>query len=216
MNHKLTKSASVMLASAFLLSGCAGTADGRKTQAQGTGMGMLGGALTGALVGALTGDPQAIARAAVAGAVAGGAVGFVHGSMVAKRKEKYIAAEDWLNSEIALAQTANNSAYAYNTALKRRVAALDRRIRVAKANGNKGELQNLKAEIGTIRTEVQNQSTSEAQYEKDQGEVLGDAKAQGAKNFGQYQSLTKSFQQAKTQRSTEVGRLASLEQSIGG
>jgi beta-mannanase len=136
--------------------------------------------------------------------------------MVAKRKAQYAAAEDWLNSEIALAQKANNSAYAYNASLKRRVAALDRRIRIAKANRNQTELQSLKAEIGAIRVEVQNQSNSEAQYEKDQGEILGDAKAQGASNFGQYQSLSKSFQQAKAQRGVEVGRLASLDQSIGG
>ncbi len=216
MNRNFIKSISAVLAAAFFFSGCAGTADGRKTQAQGTAIGAIGGALLGAAIGAATGNRDAALRGAAIGGAAGAAGGFVYGSMVAKRKAKYVAAEDWLDAEISIAEKANRSAHAYNASLKRRVASLDSRIRVAKAQGNQGELRKLKSEVGQIRVEVQNQNKSEVQFEKDQSEVLSDSKAKGASNYGEYRSLSQSFRQAKAERGSEVGRLASLEQSIGG
>ena len=48
--------------------GCATTKDGRKTQAQGTAIGVVGGALLGAALGLATGNRNNIARFAIAGA----------------------------------------------------------------------------------------------------------------------------------------------------
>lgn len=215
MKRFATLSVSVLLVTAmFFQSGCASTADGRTTQAQGTAIGAIGGALLGAALGAATGNTRNIAAFAAGGAVAGGTAGFIYGTAVAKRKAKYARAELWLDQEIALARQANGRAYAYNASLKKRIATLDARIRVARSSGDKGALRTAKAEIRQIQNQAGEQSKSEAQAASDVKEVLADPQAKSAANYSSYRSEANSFNQARAERGQLLGRLASLDNSL--
>ncbi len=214
MKTHYIKAAGLIALVSFGTSGCAPTADGRKAQAQGTGIGAILGAGLGAGVAALTGGN--IGQGAAIGAGAGAAAGFVYGSAVAKRKAHYVSAEAWLNEEIRIAHNANARAVAYNQSLKRRLASLESRASAARSAGNQGELRKLKSEVGAIRTEAANQAKSEAQFDKDRSEVLGDSKARSSSNYGQYRQASQAWSNAKSERSTLINRTASLNSSIGG
>ena len=214
MKTHYLKAASLLTLVSFGISGCAQTADGRKAQAQGTGIGAILGAGLGAGIAALSG--QDVGRGAAIGAGAGAAAGFAYGSHVAARKAKYASAEQWLDQEISLATQANRRAIAYNQSLKRRLASVESRVAAAKAANDQRALRSLKSEVGAIQVEASNQAKSEAQYEKDQSEVLGDAKARSASNYGQYRQTSQAWNNAKSERSTLVGRTANLRNSIGG
>ena len=204
------KAASLITLVSFGISGCADTADGRKTQGQGT----AGGAALGALTGFLTSGGSW--QGAVTGAVAGGTAGYVYGTNVAARKKKYATAEAWLNQEIALANQANARAIAYNQSLKRRLAAIEGRVGAAKAANNQGELRKLKAEVASIQGDAQKQAASESGYEKDQAQVLGDATAKGSSNYAQYRKASQAWNSAKAERTQLVGQAAKVGASIGG
>lgn len=213
MKSKYIKAASFLsLASlaSFAISGCAATADGQKTQAQGT----AGGAALGALTGFLASGGSW--QGAVSGAIAGGATGFAYGSEVAARKAKYASAEAWINQEIALANQANARAVAYNQSLKRRLAAVERRVSAAKAANDNNGLRQLKSEVASIQTEAKKQAASEVGYEKDQAGILGDAKAKSSSNYAQYRKASQSWNSAKAERATLVGQVARVGASIGG
>jgi len=180
--------------SSLLLTGCANTADGRTTQAQGAGIGALGGAALGYLV--------------------GGAAGFAYGSNVAKRKAKYAKTEQWLDEEILIARQANNSAYAYNRALKGRIAALEKRIQVARAAKNRQMLASLKSEISKISEETQRFDTNQKHTAMEFKEVMRDAGAHSATNFRSFENEAAAFDDATAERGRLSGRLASLRDSI--
>ncbi len=192
--------------SSLLLSGCANTSDGRTTQAQGAGIGALGGAALGYLVGGQKG--------AAVGALVGGAAGFAYGSNVAKRKAKYAKTEQWLDQEIALAHQANASAYAYNRTLKGRIAALEQKIQMARAAKNRQMLASLKSEISQISQETQRFDMSQKQSAMDVKDVLKDAGAHSATNFHSFEKEAAAFDEAAAERGRLSGRLASLRDSI--
>lgn len=204
----------LLIAALLFQTGCATTADGRKTQAQGTAIGAVGGAILGGLLGAATGNRDNIARFAIAGAAAGGAAGFAYGTAVAKRKAQYVKAEDWLDAEIGLARQANKRAYAYNTSLRRRVAALETRIAAARRAGNRTALRTAKAEITQIRNEATRQGNSEAQTARDAKVVLGDAKARTAANYSAFRTEANNLDKAQAERGQLLGRLATLNNSL--
>lgn len=200
--------------SSIFYAGCAQSADGRKTQAQGTAIGAVGGAILGGLLGAATGNRSNIARFAAVGAAAGGAAGFAYGTAVAKRKAQYARAEAWLDSEIALARQANGRAYAYNRSLRSRIASLEARARAARAAGNRSQLNAIKGEIAQVQKDAANVQVQEDQSLNEQKEVLNDAQARSAANYGAYQREANSFSQARSERGQLLGRLASLDNSI--
>jgi len=194
--------------------GCATTADGRKTQAQGTAIGAVGGALLGAALGLATGNRNNIASFAIAGAALGGAAGYAYGTEVAKRKARYARTEDWLDQEIALARRSNANAYAYNARLRQRVADLNRRVAAAKAAGNRNELRALKGQITIVSQEVAQENKQETQANNDQKAILGDQSARKSANFAAYQRESEKFNSAKAERGQLVNRLAGLENSV--
>lgn len=210
MKIKYLRAASFVSLISLAISGCAETADGRKTQGQGT----VGGALLGAGLGFLTSGGSW--QGAAAGAVTGGTAGFVYGSQVAARKARYASAEAWLNEEIALANQSNSRAIAYNQSLSRRLAGIEGRVNAAKAANDQRSLHKLKSEVASIQVEAKKQAASEAGYEKDQAEVLGDAKAKSSSNYAQYRKASQSWNDAKSERATLVGQAARVGSSIGG
>lgn len=195
-------------------SGCANTADGRKTQGQGAGIGAVGGAVIGALIGVASGDRRNIGTYAAAGAVAGGVAGFAYGTMVAKRKARYARAEQWLDQEIALAHRANTRAYAYNSSLKSRIASLQARANSARTARNKSGARAVKSEIAQLQKAASQQARSETQTESDVKAVLGDKEARSADNYSSYQREANAFHKAKAERGELLGRLASLDNSL--
>lgn len=204
----------VLVVTMLFQAGCAETRDGRKTQAQGTAIGAVGGALLGVAIGAATGNRDNIGRYAVAGAAAGGAAGFAYGTVVARRKAKYARAEDWLDQEIALAHSANNRAHAYNRSLRQRVSTLDRQIANARASKNRQELARLKTQVSQTRQAAARQNLAEEKAAEDQQYVLSDSKARGADNYSEYKREASGFREAKAERGEIMGRLSNLDNSL--
>jgi len=186
--------------------GCANTVDGRRTQAQGTGIGAIAGGALGYMVGG--------GRGAAMGALVGGGIGMAYGSSVAKRKAKYAQAEQWLEQETLIARQANAKVYAYNRTLKGKLLALEQRVKAARASGDKVMLSSLKSEISHITQETNQFNTQQGQSAAELKQVMGDTQAQAAGNFSSFQKEADAFNEATAERGRLIGRLASLQNSI--
>lgn len=148
--------------------------DSQQTKAEGTGVGILGGALLGSLVGGKKG--------AAWGAALGGVAGYAYGSHVANEKAKYARKEDWLNACISSAQKVNRSTRSYNAKLSRKIADTKRLVRLYKQNkASKSQMRAQKKLIDSERRTA-NKMLKNAQNElKAQQRVLRDAKKMGKK-----------------------------------
>lgn len=150
------------LATLALIPSCADSADGRKTQLQGAGLGAGAGALLGTIAGHQMGSRG---TGALIGAGLGGLGGYMYGTHVANQKNKYKTTEAWLDACIADANRKNQDAIAYNRKLDQRIAALKNEIRTAKANQQNAKLSALKKEI----------AAEEAKAEKQENELKKEA-----------------------------------------
>jgi hypothetical protein len=192
--------------SSLLLSGCASSSDGKLAQAQGTGIGMLGGAAVGFLLGGQKG--------AAAGAVAGGAAGYAYGTKVAKRKARYAKTEQWLDREIALAREANQKAVAYNRVLGERISILEKRIEAARVSGSQRKIEAVKVSISKVKEETREFEESQEETVADMKIVREDQQAILASNFSSFTQESDAFEQATAERGRLMARLASLQNSI--
>ncbi|MEA2048476.1 MAG: YMGG-like glycine zipper-containing protein [Campylobacterota bacterium] len=156
--------------------GCAqpDMSDSQRTKAEGTGIGVLGGALLGAAFGGKKG--------AAWGAALGGVAGYAYGSHVANEKAKYVRQEDWLNACIASAQKVNNKTRSYNAKLSKKIADTKRLVRLYKQNkATKSQMRAQKQMIDRER-KTANQMLKNAQNELNaQQKVLSDARKMGKK-----------------------------------
>jgi len=100
--------------------------DSQLTKAQGTGVGVLGGAAIGGLIGGKNG--------ALLGAAVGGLAGYAYGSHVADQKAKYARTEDWLDAGIASAKKVNKQTRSYNSKLSKKIAETKRLVKLYKQN----------------------------------------------------------------------------------
>ncbi len=148
--------------------------DSQRTKAEGTGIGVLGGALLGAAFGGRQG--------AAWGAALGGVAGYAYGSHVANEKAKYARKEDWLNACISSARKVNKSTRSYNAKLSRKIADTKKLVRLYKQNKiSKSKLRAQKKLIDQER-KTANKMLKNAQNElKAQQGVLRDAKKMGKK-----------------------------------
>ncbi len=148
--------------------------DSQRTKAEGTGIGLLGGALLGAAIGGRKG--------AAWGAALGGVAGYAYGSHVANEKAKYARREDWLNACISSAQKVNRNTRSYNAKLSRKISDTKRLVRLYKQNKiSKSKLRAQKRLIDNER-KTANKMLKNAQNElKAQQGVLRDAKKMGKK-----------------------------------
>ena len=212
--RRFAKITSFLTLVAFL-SGCAETADGRKTQAQGTAIGAVGGAALGALIGVATGGGgQAAARGAIIGGSVGAAGGFAYGTHVAHQKAKYASAEQWLDRCIASARSANRRAYAYNHSLNQKIASLEARSRAAIAARDQAAARQIRGEVVSLRKEASvEQQQVNRELEAQQG-ASGDKSARTASNYGAYNHEMGELRHTKAALSQNVGRLASLENQV--
>lgn len=213
MNQKFL---SVISAIMFMvmLSGCAATADGRKTQAQGTAIGAGLGAVAGALIGYAAGGRQGLVTGAAIGAGTGAVAGFAYGTHVAKMKAKYASREAWLDACIASARKVNSNAYSYSRSLESRIAKLESRTRAAKSSGNKSQAKALKREIAQVKAEARVKEDEVSKELTSQSNVSSDGDAKSASNYGSYKSEVNNLQQTKGTLGRQVNRLAGLENQL--
>jgi hypothetical protein len=207
-SQKTIRSISAIMAM-VMAAGCAATPDGRKTQAQGTAIGAVGGALLGGLIGYATGGRDGLARGAIIGAAAGGAAGFAYGTHVARMKAKYASAEAWLDACIAQAHRVNSGAYAYSRSLESRIARLESRQRAARVSRNKSEIRSIKREAASLRTEAGTQNTKVTQELAAQQNAVSEGR--GARNYGGLQREVSSLQETHGTLGKQINRLAGIE-----
>jgi uncharacterized protein YcfJ len=182
---------------------CASTSDGQLAQAQGTGIGALGGGLLGAAIGGRQG--------ALIGAAIGGAGGFAYGTHIANRKAQYKSTEEWLDACITQAESKRREAVAYNQKLNNRLAALQKEVRMAKSSGDKNKLASLKRTIASEKSAAQKQATA---FSKEAELQRGAIKQAGGEGASRLKSLRTSTSGIETQVSTmnrNVERYAALE-----
>jgi len=191
------------------LTGCSTTqpnmTDSQRTKAEGTGIGVLGGAALGALIGGNS-------KGAAWGAALGGLAGYAYGSHVANEKAKYASKEDWLDACISSARKVNKNTRSYNAKLSRKIADTKRLVSLYKQNKvSKSELRAEKTLIDQER-KTANKMLKNAQNElKAQQGVLRDAKKMGKK--AEAQRLEKEIAIMKKENSklqNQTNTLASL------
>jgi uncharacterized small protein (DUF1192 family) len=150
----------------FALTDC--STDQQRTRTEGTVIGGVFGAILGGVAGAgiaaATGNSDHIGEYAAAGA-AGGALlgsiaGYNWGTSVARKKEQYVRAEDYLNACINDAQKCAQAAQKENQFLRDQIAQLNQEVQRLQVNYQKGRAtrQNLVAQAEAInkrRADVQ-------------------------------------------------------------
>lgn len=160
------------------LTGCVqpDMSDSTRTKAEGTGVGILGGALIGAAIGGRQG--------AVLGAAIGGSLGYLFGSHVANEKEKYTRKEDWLNACISSARKVNKSTRAYNAKLSKKISKTKRLIRQYKRNKiSKAQLREQKRIIDNERRTASSMLKKGQEELEAQKGVLREARKMGKKSY---------------------------------
>ena len=178
--------------------------DSQRTKAEGTGVGVLGGALLGAAIGGR--------RGAAWGAALGGTAGYAYGSHVANEKAKYARREDWLNACISSARKVNNNTRSYNAKLSRKIAESKRLARLYKQNKvSKSKMRAQKRLIDNER-KTANQVLKKAQNElKAQQGVLRDAKRMGKKaEANRLQNEIRIMEQQNRELRRNTNELASM------
>jgi hypothetical protein len=194
-----------------MLASCAETQEGRKTQAQGTGIGALLGAAVGAGLGAATGGGRGAAIGAASGAAIGGAAGFAYGTHVANQKAKYARAEDWLNACIASARGYRRHAYAVNQKVSSRLAALQKRSKAAVASHDKAAVTQIRTEIAGLRREANAESKNVDSEVAAQQNALQDSSARSSGKYGELKDSVGSLKETRAELGQTVSRLAALE-----
>lgn len=141
MNHLFLKGVSFVLMLCFVI-GCAGMNDSTRTKAEGTGVGAVTGALVGGLLGQVIGHDakSTLIGAAIGGALGGGA-GYLVGSSVAERKEKYANAEDRLDGEINVVVGYNSDLKTYNEKTANRNKQLKQQVADLKSRYDAGNIE---------------------------------------------------------------------------
>lgn len=182
---------------------CASTQDGQLAQAQGAGLGALGGGLIGAAVGGREG--------ALIGAAIGGAGGFAYGSHIANKKAQYKSTEEWLDACITQAESKRREAVAYNQKLNTRLASLQKEVRMAKAAGDKSKLASLKRTIASERGTAQKQASAFSKEAEMQRNAIKQANGEGSSRLKSLRTSTSGIETQVSTMNSNVQRYAALE-----
>ncbi len=202
------------ISSTLIFSGCESTADGRTTQAQGAGIGALGGALLGGIIGySVGGSDSALAGAAIGGAV-GGLSGFAYGTHVAGKKSQYANTERYLDACIAAAIEKNNRAIAYNRSLSARIAQLEARAQVAIANNDAAQKAEIQAAIANLKDQTKSQIQEINKEIIIQRQVLQTEAKTNSSRLGSIRQQISNLESTKAESERELSRLASLDNRL--
>jgi len=148
----MKKYISLIVVLAFI-TGCAGTADRRRTESEGAHGGALIGYFVGSLVGQILDGDDGAALGALLGTALGGTMGYAYGNHVANKKEEYANTEDYLNACVASAQKVNLETQQYNANLITEVRDLNDETNRMMELYHRKEIQ--KAELHRKSQEVQ-------------------------------------------------------------
>ncbi len=204
--HKVT----ALFVTLCFLSGCAAkggdpnastTDDATRTKTEGAALGALLGGLVGAATGAALSPGNRGSGALIGagiGAVGGGAAGYVYGSNVAERKQKYANEEDRLDGEINVVKKYNADLQQQNTALASNINDLKVRIK---------QLQSKKASL-----------KEKAYLTAEEQKYINSTLEKNNKNIARYNQELASLSQYKQEQESKSGKsapqVASLDQEI--
>jgi len=151
-----------------LLSGCA-TTDANRTKMEGTGYGALAGAALGAGTGALLGGKNGALIGAAIGTAVGAGGGYMLGSTVADRKQKYANDEDRLNGEIDAVAQYNSDLKNFNKQASTRIKDLKQEVSKLKVSYKKGKVQvsDLKKKQDEINLLISESDQIKSKYNKE-------------------------------------------------
>jgi len=206
-----------VMVSAALLGGCA--TDRERTQAEGTGVGAVGGAALGALTGYAFGGAKGAAIGAAAGAGVGAGAGYLYGTHVANQKEKFAREEDYLNAVIYSAQQTNEQTRQYNDSLRSEIYNLDQETALLVNQYNqkamtKTQLQKEEQRLATKISEAQKQLQKVHNELEIQKRVLAQEKGQSPEHLKQLQIQVKELEQNKAELEQHINRLASIKTRV--
>ncbi len=196
------------------VSGCETTAEGRKTQAQGTALGAVMGAVVGGAIGYAAGGRSGLVRGAAIGAGTGAVAGFAYGTHVARLKAKYASTEAWLDACISQARKVNGNAYSYSHSLEGRIARLESRKRAARVAHNKVEARAVAHEAAVLKTQAKTTVVTVDKEITEQHRAVSDNDGQRAKNIGNLKTEVNSLEQTKGTLGRQINRLAGLENQL--
>lgn len=169
---------SVSAALIISMAGCANPnnmSDSDRTKAEGTGIGVLGGAILGAIIG---GD----SKGAAIGAAVGGVAGYAYGSHVANEKAKYASQEDWLDACIVNAKKVNKDIIAYNAKVQKKIDETKKLVALYKnKKASKAKMLAQKKLIDSEKKKADEMLKMAMNELKLQQDVLRDAKKSGKK-----------------------------------
>lgn len=214
MKTHIKVAAVAAISTSLLFTGCETTADGRLTQAQGTGIGAGAGALLGGLIGYATGGERGALAGAAIGGLLGGASGFAYGTHVAGKKRQYANTERYLDACIAAAIQKNNRAIAYNQSLSARIAELEARADVAIANNDEAEIAEIKAAIVNLQNQTKSQIQEINKEISIQQQVLKTEAGTRSSKLGSLRAQVGALQNTKAVSERELSRLASLDNRL--
>lgn len=187
----------------FGLSHCAATQDGQLAQAQGAGIGALGGGLLGAAIGGRQG--------ALLGAAIGGAGGFAYGTHIANKKAQYKSTEEWLDACISDAEQKRSAAVAYNSRLNKEYARLKSEVNAARLAGDTRKLSTLKRQIASERAAAEKQSVAFKKEAELQRGAIKQAGGEGGSRLSSLRSTTSGIESQVNSMNSNVQRFAALE-----
>jgi hypothetical protein len=208
---KIGKQMALCILIMFGLSQCATTEDGRLTQAQGTGMGAVGGALLGAGLGALTGNSEAVKKGALIGGAIGAAGGFSYGTHVANKKAQYKSTEEWLDACITNAEKKRTAAVAYNSRLNNEYARLQSEVKKAQMAGDKRKLSSLKRQIASERKAAEKEAVAFNKEAELQRGAIKEAGGKGGSRLRSLRTSTSGIESQVNSINSNVQRVAALE-----
>ncbi len=202
-----------------LFTGCAGTADRRRTESEGTRGGAFIGYFVGSMVGQILDGDKGSALGALLGAALGGTLGYAYGNHVANKKEEYANTEDYLNACIASAQKVNLETQQYNAKLITEVKKLNLEANQMIAQYRSKEIQ--KTELNRKSQEVQvRYAEAQGQLRKTNNEialqknVLQRERANVPADAAKLDHEISKLQQAATELENHTRALAAINQQL--
>ncbi len=120
---------SIIVIGIFIIVSCASCAnildDTKRTKTEGALAGAGIGAVAGGVLGYMIGGRSGAVQGAALGAGLGGGLGYGYGTHIAKKKEEFASEEEWLDSNIQLAEQTNKEMTEYNAKLGAEINRID-------------------------------------------------------------------------------------------
>lgn len=194
------RTSGMLLLAALLASGCETLPDQNRTQAEGAAVG----AVLGGLLGYAIGDSEG----AAIGAALGAGAGYLVGDEIAKRKQQYASAEDFLDGEIQRTAEFNRTARQYNAQLRKDIVALDKESRTLQSRYQSGKASraDLAKKKQQLESKIAKHQQLEATLAKEQ-DINSAILAEERQNRGANDSYVKRLQKENNELQAQIETL---------